>query len=133
MITKAFTRRPVFGGNPFMIMGGGTSQLPALQGAVLLQGAVPLQVLRAAAGDAEHPHDGEDADVSAETACEILHKALPRKRFGPAQWDKPAPVFPWARALKLSSRASEFRSPPGPLRGYSSSAKEPCWAGPAGS
>ena len=39
----------------------GTFRLPPLQGAVL------LQALRAAAGDAEHPHDGEDANVSAET------------------------------------------------------------------
>ena len=43
----------------------GTFRLPPLQGAVL------LQALRAAAGDLEHPHDGDgggDGSVSAETA-----------------------------------------------------------------
>ena len=39
----------------------GTFRLPPLAGAVL------LQALRAAAGDLEHPHDGQDASVSAET------------------------------------------------------------------
>jgi hypothetical protein len=39
----------------------GTFRLPPLQGAVL------LQALRAAAGDLEHPHPGEEAGVSAET------------------------------------------------------------------
>jgi hypothetical protein len=39
----------------------GTFRLPPLAGAVL------LQALRAAAGDLEHPHPGEDGGVSAET------------------------------------------------------------------
>ena len=39
----------------------GTFRLPPLAGAVL------LQALRAAAGDLDHPHDGQDASVSAET------------------------------------------------------------------
>jgi hypothetical protein len=39
----------------------GTFRLPPLQGAVL------LKALRAAAGDLEHPHDGQEPDVSAET------------------------------------------------------------------
>ncbi len=40
----------------------GTFRLPPLAGAVL------LQALRAAAGDLDHPHDGHDRGVSAETA-----------------------------------------------------------------
>jgi hypothetical protein len=39
----------------------GTFRLPPLQGAVL------LKALRAATGDLEHPHDGPEPDVSAET------------------------------------------------------------------
>jgi hypothetical protein len=39
----------------------GTFRLPPLQGAVL------LKALRAAAGDLEHPHEEQSADVSAET------------------------------------------------------------------
>jgi hypothetical protein len=39
----------------------GTFRLPPLQGAVL------LKALRAAAGDLEHPHDGKDENVPAET------------------------------------------------------------------
>src|ERR1700723_2616843 len=39
----------------------GTFHLPPLQGAVL------LKALRAATGDLEHPHDGQEARVSAET------------------------------------------------------------------
>ncbi len=39
----------------------GTFRLPPLQGAVL------LPALRAAAGDLDHPHPGEDGSVSAET------------------------------------------------------------------
>jgi Domain of unknown function (DUF222)/HNH endonuclease len=41
----------------------GTFRLPPLQGAVL------LKALRAAAGDLEHPHDGQARDVSAETTA----------------------------------------------------------------
>ena len=67
MIAKAFT--PVFGDKPFMIMGAPTFRLPPPQDAVLLQRAVLLQALRAAAGDADHPYDGEDADVSAGNAA----------------------------------------------------------------
>ena len=42
----------------------GTFRLPPLQGAVL------LKALRAAAGDLEHRHDGQDRDVSAETPAD---------------------------------------------------------------
>jgi hypothetical protein len=41
----------------------GTFHLPPLQGAVL------LKALRAATGDLEHPHDGQEARVSAETSA----------------------------------------------------------------
>jgi hypothetical protein len=46
-------------------------------------------------------------------ACEILHKALPRKRLDPARGTR-LPRLPGTRALKLSSHANEFRSLPGP-------------------
>ena len=51
MIVKGFA--PFSGAKPFTIMG---ARYPPLAGAV-------LQALRAAAGDADHPQDGEDADV----------------------------------------------------------------------
>ncbi len=65
----------------------GTFRLPPLAGAVL------LQALRAATADLDHPHDGQDASVSAETpAAETPAAETPAGEAPAAARPGPAPV-----------------------------------------